>query len=435
MHQGASKIRTKFTARSLTHFGGIYLLHQFLQQLRLRTFFYNNIDYKQRNNRYTLSELIMALIYPMILGLEKIEVSALLKTNNVFQYITGLPSFPHPTTLRRFLIRSSELLLPQLQSVHNALRSHFICLPNIPFSFWFDCDSTVKTLYGHQEGVVRGYNPKKHGAKSYHPLLLTEAHLSDCLAALLRPGNASTTEGIKEILKNTLLLLPHHNNIRLRADAGFYDGKFIAKLRENQVHFAIAADITSPIKLKLGGLRYHKVSQVFSTAEFYYQPYKWQRKERFVVLKRKLSPKENPSNLTLFTLERYAYSVLVTDLNLLPYNVFLFYHDKAALERIIRTLKDDYLFASAPTNSFAANSLYAELSLLAYNLMNWFKRLCLPIEWQSYTLPTIRHRLLMIPGEFVKSKNIPTLRFPRNNPYQDVFYYTQNQIKKLKPLI
>jgi hypothetical protein len=62
-----------------------------------------SIPYPQRNNRYTLSEIILALIYPMILGLEKIEVSALLKTNGVFQYITGLPSFPDPTTLRRFL--------------------------------------------------------------------------------------------------------------------------------------------------------------------------------------------------------------------------------------------------------------------------------------------------------------------------------------------
>lgn len=434
MHQGASKIRTTFTAVSLTHFGGIYLIHQFLQQIQLRTFLYNTINYRQRNNRYTLTEFLLALIYPMILGLEKIEVSALLKTNSVFQYITGLPSFPHPTTLRRFLIRSSEIILPQLQSTHNILRSHFICLPAISSSFWFDCDSTVKTLYGNQEGVVRGYNPEKHGAKSYHPLIVTEAHLSDCLAGLLRPGNASSAEGIQEILKNTLLLLPHHNHIRLRADAGFYDGEFIAKLRENRVHFAIAAHLTSPIKLKLGGLKYRKVSQIFSTAEFYYQAYKWQRKERFVVLRRKLSPEENPSNLTLFTLDKYAYSVIVTDLELLPYNIFLFYHDKAAIERIIRTLKDDYPFASAPTSSFTANSLYAELSLLAYNLMSWFKRLCLPQEWQPYTLPTIRHRLLMIAGEFVKSRNIPTLRFPKNNPYQDVFYYTQDQIKKLKSL-
>ena len=34
-----------------------------------------------------------------------------------------------------------------------------------------DCDSTVKTVYGNQQGAAKGYNPDKKGAKSYHPLL------------------------------------------------------------------------------------------------------------------------------------------------------------------------------------------------------------------------------------------------------------------------
>jgi hypothetical protein len=111
MRSGARKIRAAFTSSGLTHFGGVYLFHRFLQQLQLRTYLSMSIPYPQRNNRYTLSEIILALIYPMILGLEKIEVSALLKTNGVFQYITGLPSFPDPTTLRRFLTRASPELL------------------------------------------------------------------------------------------------------------------------------------------------------------------------------------------------------------------------------------------------------------------------------------------------------------------------------------
>jgi len=82
-----------------------------------------------------------------------------------------------------------------------------------------------------------------------------------------------------------------------------------------------------------------------------------------------------------------------------------------------------------------ANAFYAELSLFAYNLVTWFKRLCLPKEWQSLTLPKLRHRLFMMPGEFVRTGNIPTLKFPRNSPNKEIFEYAQNQIKKLKPLV
>lgn len=435
MRSGASKIRTSFTAGGLTHFGGIYLLHLFLRQLKLRTYLSAQIQFPQRNHRYTTSELILALMYPMILGLEKIEVSALLKTNGVFQYLTGLPSFPDPTTLRRFLTRSAPLLWPQLHAVHDDLRSRFLRLPSIPSSFWLDCDSTVQTLYGNQEGAVKGYNPAHPGKKSYHPLIITEAHLGDCLDGVLRPGNAHTADGIQGLLKNVLDLLPHHNRMRLRADAGFYNGDFVAVLKENRVEFAIVAHITAPLRNRIGGLHYTRVSSVFSTAEFRYQPHDWKEKERFVVLRRKLPPEEQEFQTTLFTLDRYAYSVIVTNLDLQPYNVFQFYQDRSAQERIMRTLKDDYPFGQAPTQSFAANALYAELSILAYNLVTWFKRLGLPEDWQSFTLPTIRHRLLMMPGEFTRARNIPTLRFPRNNPYQDTFHYAQEQIKKIHSLV
>jgi hypothetical protein len=118
MRSGAHKIRTSFTTGGLTHFGGIYLLHEFLRTIQLRSYLHQHIRFPQRNTRYSVSELILALMYPMILGLEKIEVSALLKSNGVFQYITGLPTFPDPSTLRRFLIRGSDTLLPQLRTVH-----------------------------------------------------------------------------------------------------------------------------------------------------------------------------------------------------------------------------------------------------------------------------------------------------------------------------
>lgn len=434
--RGARNIHTTFTSAQLTHFGGVYLLHEFLQRLHLRRFLVHAIDLRQRNHRYTLSELLLALVYPMILGLEKIEVSALLRTNGVFQHITGLPSFPNPTTLRRFLLRGAGGdLLPQLQAAHDALRRSFLALPIPPSSFWMDCDSTVRTLYGHQEGAEVGYNPDHRGERSYHPLLLTEARLGDTLAGLLRPGNAASAARIEELLDRVLHLLPHHQRMRLRADAGFYDGAFIARLSRNKIGYAIVAKMTAPLKAMVPGRRYRPITPGHAVAEFRYQPHGWARAERFVALRRTLPPESDGPQQTLFTLDRHAYSILVTNLDLQPEHVLRFYRDRAGIERIIRTLKDDYPFGSAPSNHFAANELYAELSLLAYNLMTWFKRLCLPEDWQSYTLPTIRHRLLMIPGAFVRTKNVPTLRFPENSMYQEVFKEAKDRIAELNPLV
>lgn len=375
----------------------------------------------------------MALIYPMILGLEKIEVSALLKTNGVFQFLTGLPTFPDPTTLRRFLVRAPADLLPPLWKAHNNLRKYFIAKPVTLPSYCIDFDSTANTLYGHQDGVVKGYNPAHKGKKSYHPLVAAEAHLHDALGGFLRYGNAHTAEGVVPLFHEIVSLLPHTRGLRIRADSGFYDKSFAKELDKKGIGFTIVAKMTTPVKKRVSGLRYHKINTKFSTAEFSYQPHKWEKKYRFVVLRRKLDP-DPDQELTLFTLDKYAYSVIVTNLDLTPYGVFTFYKDRAGLERIIRILKNDFPFGSAPTGNFPANALYTELSLLAYNLITWFKRLCLSEDWQSFTLPKLRHQLFMMPGQLVHTGNVPTLKFPKNSLNKKIFEFALTKIKKLAPL-
>jgi len=431
---GSRNVQVSFTAGRLTHFGGVYLLHHFLQRLQLRTFISRRLHLPERNNHFSLTERLFAVLYPMILGLNTIELSALLGTNGVFQYLTGLPRFPDPTTLRRFLIRQSPVLLPGLHMVHDQLRSRFLELPDTRTSIWLDFDSTARTLYGHQEGVVKGYNPGHPGKKSYHPLVCSEAHLHDCLGGELRYGNAHTADGVVPMLQRALRLLPTSiRTIRVRADAGFYGGDFIKELQDNSIGFAMVAHMTKLLQSRVLGLRYAKVNEAESTAEFKYHPQGWDRPQRFVVLREKLTD-ERKEQLKLFTMDAYAYHAVVTNLPLSPWNVFSFYQDRTGLERIIRTLKEDYPFASAPTNSFAANAMYAELSLLAYNLVIWFKRLCLPEDWQSYTIGTLRQRLLLIPGIFTRTNRYPHLKLPRNSPYQDVFNDALKRVKRLTPL-
>jgi len=45
---------------------------------------------KQRNNHYSIDETLLAMLYPMILGLERIETTQLLRQSGMLQYLTGL---------------------------------------------------------------------------------------------------------------------------------------------------------------------------------------------------------------------------------------------------------------------------------------------------------------------------------------------------------
>lgn len=432
---GSKNVNVSFTAGMLTHFGGVYLLHQFLQRLQLRTFLCRTLSLAERNNRFSVSERLFALIYPMILGLSSIELTKLLGTNGVFQYLTGLPRFPNPTTLRRFLTEKADVLLPQLQSAHDELRATFLLRLRTQKSFCFDFDSTARTLYGNQEGAVRGYNPGKKGKKSYHPLIATEAHTGICMGGVLRFGNAHTAAGVGIMLDRLLGLVPRAGYVfRVRADAGFYDGDFIERLRHENIGFTVVAHMTSTLKRKVPRLKFSAIRGPLSVAEFRYQPHGWHDRYRFVVLREKLT-EERKEQLKLFTLDAYAYHAIVTNSDLTPYGVFEFYQNRTGIERIIRTMKEDYPFATAPTNGFAANALYTELSLLSYNIVIWFKHLCLPDAWQSFTIGTLRHRLLLVPGVFTRTGNRPRLKLPKSAPYQDVFASAQKAIKKLRPFV
>ncbi len=432
MRYGPKNLTLSFTGRNLTHFGGIYLFHLFLKQIQLRPLLSQNLRFMQRNNRYSVAEEILALIYPIALGLGRIETSHFLKHNGVFQYLTGLPTYPNPTTLRRFLLRMAPLALPKLRNFHDKLLSSMILKPALPRKVIFDLDSTVLPLYGKQEMAHIGYNPKKWGRPSYHPLLCFNGITKDFWHGELRPGDTHTGTGAVELLKASFAKLPPSVKIVItRADKGFYDHKTIEYLESNKALFVIVAKLTRPIKRRISTLRYHVHSSGLETAEFMYQPTMWKKGYRFVVVRRPI-PEDPSEQLTLFSMGNFSYQVLVTNMKLTPLNTWRFYNGRAAVELIIKELKGDYPLGKIPTKYFAANEAYFHILLFSYNLINWFKRLCLSKEFQSMTLKTLRTRLLLIPGELIRPDNRPTLKLPSNFLYKEAFEHAVKKIKKLK---
>jgi hypothetical protein len=55
--------------------------------------------------------------------------------------------------------------------------------------FSLDLDSTVFLREGNQQGAAKGYNPRRPGRKSHHPILAVLAEMPTVLHTWLRPGN------------------------------------------------------------------------------------------------------------------------------------------------------------------------------------------------------------------------------------------------------
>lgn len=421
-----------FTGDHLTRYGGVFLLHRFFHRLGLRQQFRDGVRFPQRNNTYTIPEMLLALLYPMILGLGRLDTTELLRRNGVFQMLTGLPAYPNPTTLRRFLRRFARHGLPKFRRLQERLLTQLWARPKPPRRVLFDLDSTVLTLYGHQEHARIGYNPRKPGRPSYHPLLCFEGQGKDFWHGELRPGNVYTAQGTIPLLTACFAKIPGKvRQIRVRADVGFFDYKLIEAIEAQRGKFVIVAKLTRPFKSRIPGLTYTEVRRGLAVAECPYQPHGWPRPYRFVVV-RKTLPEEESLQTTLFTVGRYVYHAFVTNLRLGPLAVYRFYNDRAAVELIIKELKADYPLAKIPSAHFPANEAYFHLLLFAYNLVNWFKRLCLPAGYQSITLATLRRQLLMLPGQFVRTENVPTLRLPSSGVEENIITHALNRIGKLK---
>ena len=432
MPRGPRKLAIEFGATGLTHYGGVYLLHRFLSRVGFKDAIAREIRLAQRNNRYSVGEMLLALLYLMLLGLDRIDTTQLLRQNGVFQYLTGLPSYPDATTLRRFLLRVAPIALPKLRALHDRFLHRMTLLLEPPARVIFDVDSTVLVVYGKQEQARIGYNPVKRGRPSYHPLLCFEGHSRDFWHGELRPGDAHTAAGILDLLTACFAKIPAGvRSVIVRADKGFYDHGLVEWLEAGKASFVVVARLTGPIKRRLAHLRYTSPSRGVEVAEFRYQPTRWRRSCRFVVIRRP-QPEEPSEQLTLFKLGRYHYQVLVTNLPLQPLHLWRFYNDRAGIELVIRQLKGDYALGHIPGHHFLANETYFHLMLLAYNLTNWFKRLCLPPQFQNATLQTLRQKILLMPAQLVRTGNRSRLNLPASGQSEAAWLHALRNIERLR---
>jgi len=433
MRRSPKNVRIAFDDAGLTHYGGVLFFHEFTRVLQLRRSLTRHLQYLRRNQRYALSQMLLALIYPIILGLDRLETAGLLRANGTFQYLTGLPNYPDPQSLRRFLLEAPPDFRQQLHRFNDRLLRQFIHQPEHRSRLILDLDSTVVTVFGFQEGAAVGYNPRYRGKRSYDPLLCLEANSSFLWDTELRTGNAGTWAGSDELLASCFLAVPSDiREVRVRADAGFGFHPVLEMLEQRPAQYAVVARLTTALKRVLGNLHYQRLNWRWEIAEFDHRLTGWPCDRRCVVARRKIEEAEPEP--TLFALDRYLYRAWFTNLPLTPAGVWNFYEGRAGMEPRIRELREDYALRKIPTRAFAANALYLEVVRLAYNLVTAFQRTCLPEDWQSLTLSKLRHRLFWLPGELTRPQNRPTLRLPNRPAIQEWTERILHRVHKLKRL-
>ncbi len=129
------------------------------------------------------------LMMSVLSGIKHMAHTIMVKNDEVLRALFRWDKFPDPTTFGWISRLFSQSHCTELAEVEHAARR------KVWSKKWFgkitlDMDSTVRGVFGSQEGAEKGYNSKKMGQKSYHPLLCFIAELAGSASAFKRTATA-----------------------------------------------------------------------------------------------------------------------------------------------------------------------------------------------------------------------------------------------------
>lgn len=155
-----------------------------------------------------------------------------------------------------------------------------------------------------------------------------------------------------------------------------------------------------------------------------YQATGWDKARRMVVIRKRLPNRPDPQ-MPLFTLERYSYQVIATNMtDIPPEKVWEFYKGRAVIENRIEEVKNQFNLSKIPSSDYMANACYFQMVMLASNLTNWFRRLLLWGELRKAEVATLRRKVFTIAGKLVRHGRgvvlSPTRTFPRREMFESV---------------
>ena len=248
----AAALRVRGGGGRITDAGGLVVVRKLWDALGLGRW----IDGRARDvpGRYRPSLMVESWVVLLLYGGGVMDDLPLLERRGV-RRIFGWARVPHPATFGRWLRGSAAVLSPLLDELlWRMVRRRWELAGGAPRSATIVMDSTVVVRYGlKQAGAERGYNPKKRGRPSHHPLLAYVLETGDCLGVRWRPGGAHTARGAEAWLAGLVARLRGAGvrRITVRLDKGFFSKSIARRMEELGISYLLKV----PRHAWLGGFR------------------------------------------------------------------------------------------------------------------------------------------------------------------------------------
>ena len=351
-----------------------------------------------RNVQHQLVPLLRQSVYSRLAGYEDTNDAERLAQDPAMRVIVGRRGPERKAASTNTMSRFETEVLTEKENLEGLARMNAQwvdgAMANTPHRrVILDMDSSESPVHGEQEGAA--YNGH-FGCVCYHPIFVFN-QFGDCEGAMLRPGNVHSAHDWREVLE-PIMARYERTGVRryFRADAAFAKPEVYEYLEERRVLYAIRLPSNEVLQWEIAPLLRRPVGRpprkpIIWYDDFWYQAGSWDRPRRVVA-------KVEWHQGELFP----RVGFIVTNMSAGPEGVVHFYNGRGTAEQWIKEGKYALNWTRLSCHRFVANQVRLQLFILAYNLGNFLRRLCLPKAVKHWSLRSVQVKLIKIGARLVR---------------------------------
>lgn len=407
------RIDVEYTDKSVTPWGGMLQMKQLLDSTKIREKLLSlNLPEGKSNNSIDAITLVESFFVSVWIGCFKFSHTAVVRLDDSLKKIFGWKRVGSGTTFGRFF---QKFNIEENTRVFVSLGQWFF--EQLKFdNFILDVDSSVITRYGNQQGAKKGYNPKRKGRNSHHPLFAFVSDIKMVANCWLRSGDTGSSNNTIAFLEETFTILQNKKVGLFRADSGFFSNEILKFIEGKSIAYVVAARMHSLLQDKVSKVKtWNNLAGNFSISEFTYKAKSWETARRIIVVRQSvaLNPKASGKKLKLFNdniyYQNFRYHCFVTNQTLPALQIWEQYKGRGDAENRIKELKEDFGAEGFSMNDFYATEAAMRMVTMSYNLMSLYRQLTHQGQAQP-KLPTLRFNCFAVGSWMIKKGNKTILK-------------------------
>jgi len=412
--------KIEFSAKNFTSNAGLFLLLEHANKNGIFDLIDHDLVFENASTNKIKMNHIKTMLCGNFVGIDKLERLKLLQSDPLVKDFNI--SIKEPETVSRFLGNFSYKTTHMLREINFKVFRKLLRKSKLN-AITIDIDSSVVNVEGHQEGAVKGFNPKKPGNRCYNLQFAFCDELKAFITGFVRSGNTYTANGATEMIKEIVAQIKTDDlKILFRMDSGYFDDEIIETIEcagcqgliKGKEYPTLASQVTAP------SISFSKGDDGRETTELIAKLDTWDKERRFVVT-RELKPAKDRLQLSFLEGSDFEYFYFVTNTELPSEKVVIAYEKRGNAENYIKEAKYDMAVGHLLLQSFWANEAIFQLMMLAYNLFLLFKMDFANGTEYRQQIKTFRLKYIFLAGKIIRTARSVIMKLSEKYPYREMY--------------